>query len=166
MSLFVIGRLAARKVTWLRRIGISSMVLVAFVSAVGCSQQSQSEPCVPHLVDASGDVQASSESMEVWALVFTRERFAPSEPVFVPKDQEIKIVWRSTGEGDVSFQAEGPDGAVVTPIWGPDGPRGSNWNTHPGEEWGTGWVFPESGCWSIELERGDSVAHLNVEIRG
>ncbi|MGH8946355.1 MAG: hypothetical protein ACRDVL_09405, partial [Acidimicrobiia bacterium] len=79
---------------------------------------------------------------------------------------EIKIVWRATGEGDVTFQALGPNGSTVTPIWGPESHASSSWDSHPGDEWGTGWVFPEAGCWSVELRRDDgSVAYLDVDIR-
>ncbi len=151
-----------------KRLPILGLVLVTVVAVAGCSGQTDgsSETCDPELLDSSGDVQATSQEIEVWALFFaTYEGLAPGEPVFVPQGEEIKIVWRATGEGPVSFQALGPDESSVTPIWGPDGPRSSNWDTHPGEEWGTGWVFPEAGCWSMELRRGDSVAYLDVDVR-
>ena len=142
------------------------LLLFSLVFA-GCSDDVNAAPerCEPDLLDVSGDVRSDGQDIEVWALFFANWGLAPNGPVFAPAGQEIKVVWRATGEGDVSFRALGPDGSSVKPIWGPDGPRSSNWDTHPGEEWGTGWVFPDAGCWSLELRRGDDIAHLDVDIR-
>ena len=147
---------------------IFGLLIVLVFAIASCSGDGDGSPevCVPNLLEPTGDVQATSSDIEVWALFFaTYEGLAPGEPVFVPEGQEIKTVWRATGEGDVSFQALGPAGASTTSIWGPEGPRSSNWGAHPGEEWGTGWVFPEAGCWSMELRRGDSVAYIDVDVR-
>lgn len=151
-----------------KRLSIFALVFLTVVAVAGCSEQTgaSSEICGPEVLDSSGDVRATSQEIEVWALFFaTYDGLVPGEPVFAPQGEEIKIVWRATGEGDVSFQALGPNESTVTPMWGPDGPRSSNWDAHPGEEWGTGWVFPEAGCWSMELRRGDSVAYLDVDVR-
>ena len=153
----------------LRRRQILLCVILALVPIAGCSDETDASPevCEPDLLAESGDVQAASSDIEVWALFFaTYQGLAPGEPVFAPEGEEIKIVWRATGEGDVAFQALGPNGSSTTPIWGPEGHASSSWDDHPGEEWGTGWTFPESGCWSIELSREDgSIAYLDVEIR-
>lgn len=143
--------------------------MVAVFTVASCTSEFDDSPevCEPDLLAASGDVQASSDDIEVWALFFaTYQGLTPGEPVFALEGEEIKIVWRATGEGDVSFQALGPDGSTATPIWGPEGHASSSWDDHPGEEWGTGWIFADAGCWSIELSRDDgSVAYLDVEIR-
>lgn len=133
----------------------------------GCSNQAVSQHrCEPELMASGNEVQATSEDIEVWALVFADwDGLVVGAPVFVPVGHEVKIVWRATGEGDLRIRALGPDEASVAPEFGPDGPRGSNWTTHPGEEWGTGWAFPEAGCWSIELQRGESIAYLDVDVR-
>ncbi|MBO4210411.1 hypothetical protein [Micromonospora echinofusca] len=75
----------------------------------------------------------------------------------------IKVVWRMTGSGDLSISATGPDGRVVAPIWGPEPHGGSNW-TRPGDEWGTGWVFPTPGCWTINLTRTSGKGHLVLRV--
>ena len=105
----------------------------------------------------------SSTGIEVWALIFNTWPLPPGEPVRVPVDEEVKIVWRATGDGDVSFDAVGPNGETLTPVWGPDVHGGSSWD-RPGDEWGTGWTFPETGCWSLRLHRGDASAALNTEV--
>ena len=92
---------------------------MAVLTITGCSSgaEDSAEVCEPTLLDSSGDVQAASDDIEVWALFFaTYQGLAPGEPVFVPEGEEIKIVWRATGDGDVSFQALGPNGSTVTPI--------------------------------------------------
>ncbi len=155
----------ARRHPGVKTIGL---VLIALLAVTACSRDADGSPevCEPNLLDDAGDVQAASRDMEVWALFFaTYSGLAPGEPVFVLKDQEIKIVWRATGDGDAEFRALGPDGASTSPIWGPDAHSGSTWDSHPGDEWGTGWVFPEAGCWSLELRRGESLAYLDVEVR-
>ncbi len=76
---------------------------------------------------------------------------------------EIKVVWRMTGSGSLSISAYGPDGMVVEPLWGPESHGGSTWN-RPGEEWGTGWVFPKAGCWTIRATRASGSGYLVVRV--
>ncbi|MET7747360.1 hypothetical protein [Micromonospora sp. NPDC005367] len=66
--------------------------------------------------------------------------------------RELKVVWRMTGSGDFAISATGPEGQVVKPVWGPEPHDSSNWE-RPGDEWGTGWVFPGAGCWTINATR-------------
>jgi hypothetical protein len=106
----------------------------------------------------------SADSIETWALFFPSFPMPPGEPIEIPVDTEIKIVWRVTGEGDLSIEAHGPDGTTIDPDWGPDAHTGSNWE-RPGDEWGTGWTFAKDGCWTFEVRRGDSTAQLSVDIQ-
>jgi hypothetical protein len=69
--------------------------------------------------------------------------------------QDSKIVWRMTGSGDIRIWAEDANGVELDPKWGPEGHGSSSWN-HPGNEIGTGFVFPHSGCWHIRLWRLDA----------
>ncbi|ROT25844.1 hypothetical protein [Micromonospora sp. HM5-17] len=82
-----------------------------------------------------------------WGLLFLRETPLRS-------GTEAKIVWRMTGSGTFEITATGPNGIVVDPLWGPDLHLGSTW-TRPGDEWGTGWIFPTPGCWTVRAERSD-----------
>jgi hypothetical protein len=147
-----------------RRLALVLMTLTLVVVS-GCSSRDVTpEECDPDPLRTGGEVSVPAEGFEVWALLFATYHMTIGQPVFIPQDEEIKIVWRVTGEGDVSVQALGPDGSTLPPVWGPEGHIGSNWD-RPGDEWGTGWVFPEPGCWSIEVERGDAVAYMDVDIR-
>jgi hypothetical protein len=66
--------------------------------------------------------------------------------------QEVKIAWGMVGSGRFSVVAVGPAGERVLPSWGPERHSGGNW-LHPGGEWGTGFVFPERGCWRLHAVR-------------
>ena len=66
---------------------------------------------------------------------------------------EAKIVWRLTGTGPFVATAIGPDAQQHRPIWGPVAHLGSSWN-RPGQEWGTGFMFPTPGCWDLRVRRG------------
>jgi hypothetical protein len=100
------------------------------------------------------EAQGGGPGISLWALFFN-ERVHGTE---------IKIAWRMTGTGDLSMRAVGPDGRTTTPIWGPESHGSSNWQ-RPGDEWGTGWVFPVAGCWLVQATRaGSGSAQLALSI--
>ncbi len=98
----------------------------------------------PSRTDVSNEVEGTSSNAELWALLFA--------PTPIHAGDQVKIVWRMTGSG--AFHVSGTDAAGTTaPLtFGPDGPRGSSW-TRPGDEWGTGFVFPSAGCWDMHAVR-------------
>ena len=93
---------------------------------------------------------------EMWALLFFDKAHA--------KEDE-KIVWRITGSGkQFSVQARHDDGTVIFPIWGPDDHgQGSNWE-RPGNEWGTGFNFPQPGCWTLTATRGTTTGEIRLDV--
>lgn len=86
----------------------------------------------------------TSGQTELWALLF--------QPLVAK--QELKIVWRMTGDGDIRVVAKGPQGASIQPKW-ITFHGSSNWS-RPGAEWGTGFILPRSGCWNFHVSRGDA----------
>lgn len=66
--------------------------------------------------------------------------------------EELKIVWRITGKGDLAVTYESPSARPGVLTFGPTAHAGSTY-TRPGDEWGTGFLFDEPGCWRIHLER-------------
>ncbi|MEU8262478.1 hypothetical protein AB0C02_17830 [Micromonospora sp. NPDC048999] len=105
------------------------------------------------------DLEGTGDGAELWALPFAKEQ----EPVLVA-GKELKVVWRMTGSGDFAISATGPDGKAVKPVWvEPHGNGGSNWN-RPGDEWGTGWVFPTAGCWTINATRTSGTGSLVLRV--
>lgn len=124
-------------------------------------------PCEPSLTELDPllgiEVHADGpDEVEGWALVFNTWDLAPGEPLTIPTGKEAKIVWRLTGDGDLSFRAIGPKGEVENLVWGPEQHGGSNWE-RPGEEWGTGWLLPATGCWTLEVTRGAAVLSISAE---
>lgn len=77
--------------------------------------------------------------------------------------QEVKTVFRVTGEGALTVEALGPNGATAEPTWGPTFHTRSNWNW-PGDEWGVGFALPTLGCWEIRLSRDEGSASLWLEV--
>jgi hypothetical protein len=90
----------------------------------------------------------------LWALMFSPRAVA---------DQEIKIAWRMTGSGDLTMTAIGPGSRAATPAWGPESHTGSSFD-QPGDEWGTGWVFTEPGCWTIIATRTEGTARFTLRV--
>ncbi|MEZ5411603.1 MAG: hypothetical protein R2761_26455 [Acidimicrobiales bacterium] len=69
--------------------------------------------------------------------------------------QPVKIVWRMTGTGDLAASATSPTGRDLPLTFGPEMHAGSTYD-RPGDEWGTGYTFPEPGCWTLHLQRDDA----------
>ena len=78
-------------------------------------------------------------------------------------DDTAKFVWRMTGDGAVTVRVTDPAGHEKTPAWGPERHGGSTYH-RPGDEWGTGIVLSEPGCWTVHLHRstGDADVWLDV----
>lgn len=113
------------------------------VGGPGCNPPS---PVTP---SNTSEVHGQASNGELWALVFNT----------LHAKQEIKIVWRMTGTGDLHLIALGPQGQHLTPVWGPEAHGGSNWN-RPGAEWGAGFTFPVAGCWDIHATRDDNAGDV------
>jgi hypothetical protein len=76
---------------------------------------------------------------------------------------EVKIVWRMTGRGDLSVRFVDPDGRERPLVFGPE-PHGSSNYDRPGDEWGTGFLFDRVGCWQIHLERDVGVGDVWIDV--
>jgi len=77
--------------------------------------------------------------------------------------KELKIVFRLTGDMDVTVRATGPGDRVIAPVWGPEWHEGSNFNA-PGNEFGAGWRFTAPGCWDIQVTNRAGTADLVLRI--
>jgi len=93
---------------------------------------------------------------ELWALLFFETAHV---------DEDEKIVWRISGEGDqFQAQAENEEGTRIQPVW-MEYHGGSNWQ-RPGQEWGTGFNFPSPGCWRITVNRGETTGTISLNVSG
>jgi hypothetical protein len=77
--------------------------------------------------------------------------------------QQIKVVFRMTGAGNLSIVATGPGGRTLHPVWGPEQHSASTY-LRPGDEWGTGWTFPATGCWTIQATRTTGSAKIAIRV--
>ena len=116
--------------------------------------------CQPSLAHPSKngfpEIQGTMKSEgEMWALLFFDKAHA---------GEDEKIVWRITGTGmHIDVQAQHEDGTVIHPIWGPEYHESSTWD-RPGEEWGTGFNFPEPGCWTLTVTSGATIGEIRLEV--
>ena len=112
--------------------------------------------CASQLTD--NEIQGRGPAgVQLWGLLFS--------PYPLPSADEVKIVWRMTGSGDLTLTASGPQDEQITPVWGPEAHASSTWD-RPGSEWGSGFVFPSSGCWTIRARRGGDTATATLEVAG
>lgn len=97
------------------------------------------------------ELRGTATAGQLWGLVF-------EEPPFRVGD-EIKIVWRMTGSGELRLTATAPDGKRTPLAWGPEPHFGSTYD-RPGDEWGAGYRFTRAGCWTLHAARDDTVADV------
>jgi hypothetical protein len=114
------------------------------LGAAGCRPPSPATPWLQAGQQAGIEVHGTGRGAELWALPFTS--------IPLPVGKEVKIVWRMTGGGPLRITATRSDGMSARRTFGPEEHGGSNWN-RPGDEWGTGFVFPAAGCWDLRLVR-------------
>ena len=85
----------------------------------------------------------------------------PDNPVRV--NEEVKIVWRITGSGQLRLTAVAPGGGTHPLQWGPDEHLSSSYR-RPGAEWGAGYLFTQPGCWDLHAIRGKATADVWLNI--
>jgi hypothetical protein len=100
------------------------------------------------------EVQGTSDGLDMWGLLMAGDRDSR-----LHANEEVKIVWRITGRGDLRLTSTAPDGRTHPLEWGPSFHSGSNY-TRPGDEWGAGYRFTEPGCWTLEAMRGRASAKV------
>ena len=91
-------------------------------------------------------MQGIATNATIYGLLF------PTHVRQVRVGEELKIVWRMTGSGNLSVRYFAPDGREGVLVFGPDYHGGSDYD-RPGDEWGTGFLFDTPSCWHIQLQR-------------
>jgi hypothetical protein len=128
----------------------SSPTLTAVTAtAAGTSSTSAGgRACDRTPIESSGlpEVEGIGRDATIYGLLFL------AHPGPVRAGDELKIVWRMTGHGDLSVRYFAPDGRAGVLTFGPEAHSGSTFQ-RPGDEWGTGFSFDVAGCWRIHLER-------------
>jgi hypothetical protein len=132
------------------------------INRVGPSPTATQPACQPSKILKSSnsfpEIQGTMKSAgELWALLFFDTAHA---------NEELKFVWRITFTGiGQGFHAEARNekGMTILPVWGPDFHESSTWK-RPGEEWGTGFNFPTSGCWTITVTSGVTKGEIYLDV--
>lgn len=137
----------------------SAMIIVAILRTPAPPQSTFHPPteCGPVVtvpVHGVPEAQGRSTDITVWALFFQR-------PVEARTD--VKVVWRVTGTGGFNVRAYHPSGATA------EADRvqehlGSTWQK-PGDEWGSWFNFPVSGCWNLHVTHGQSSGDLWINVK-
>jgi hypothetical protein len=136
-------------------------VLICCLLVAGCTADRPSTPtatspqtplpdaCPTSAVIAPGSLgiperEGTGTDATFWALFFASS---------VEAGHEIKVVWRMTGAGDLTMDATSENGKTLKPAWGPVPHTGGSSFQRSGDEWGTGWIFPTRGCWTVNATR-------------
>ncbi|MBI5088605.1 MAG: hypothetical protein HZB15_07030 [Actinobacteria bacterium] len=98
------------------------------------------------LTEEGLEVEGVATDATVYGLVFL------AHPAPITAGEDVKIVWRMTGDGEIAVTSEAPSGNPGVLTFGPEFHPSSSYD-RPGLEWGTGFTFDEPGCWHIHLER-------------
>jgi hypothetical protein len=130
----------------------SNLILSTPTATQSACQPSQTQLSKNGFSEIQGKMKSKGE---IWALLFFDKAYAK-------KDE--KIVWRISGTGkQFDIQAKHEDGTIIHPIWGPDYHTSSTWN-RLGDEWGTGFNFPKSGCWTLTVTLGDTIGEIFLDV--
>ncbi len=105
------------------------------------------------------EIVGTGQGVSLYGLVF----LAHNPPIIF--GETLKIVWRMTGSGNLTVQYFGPDKLPRTLAFGP-APHSSSTYDRPGDEWGTGFVFDQAGCWHLHFERTVGVADVFLRVGG
>jgi hypothetical protein len=80
---------------------------------------------------------------------------------------EDKTIWRLDGPGASAavptFSLVGPASQTGRLDWGPALHDSSTWN-RPGDEYGTGLLFPAAGCWDVHVTVGQVTGDVYVVV--
>lgn len=152
--------------SWRSRRGVVSLSVALVFLASSCTGSSEGSE-TPGTGAASGCDDATpivdSEVVGVATDATIHGLAFPTGPLPIRTGDELKIVWRMTGQGELSVTYESPDGAPAVLTFGPVAHTGSSYD-RPGDEWGTGFKFDEPGCWHIHLERTEGMGDVWIEV--
>jgi hypothetical protein len=158
-----------------RRFAIRAIGLALLLSANACETDKSSSPSTvadgaldgrpgcsppsPILVsDKQAELRASaSGGVSAYGLLMS------TSGLKIRKGDELKIVWRVTGEGDLAVGFADPLGNPRALLFGPERHGGSSY-IRPGDEWGTWFAFDRAGCWHITLTRGLDTAEAWLKV--
>lgn len=112
--------------------------------------------------NTAGEVFGTATQGQLWAAFGG----FPSEPGLAVFDdmlgEPVKILIRFTGVAPIMLFVVAPDGARVPLI--AQAHSSSDWD-RPGQEWGTGHLFTEPGCWQLHVSDGRTAGDIWFVVR-
>ncbi|TFV51974.1 hypothetical protein [Blastococcus sp. TF02A-35] len=139
--------------------------LALLLTAPGCTSPAELDPDAAQVTTTGGcdtPAGAALEPVEVPADGGTVTAL-PFADLPVREGEELKVVWRVTGQGELQVTPVRPDGSEAALAFGPRA-HGSSSFPAPGDEWGTGVLLDAPGCWELRVTRGDLGATLPVPV--
>jgi hypothetical protein len=107
----------------------------------------------------TGEVFGTATSGTVWAWFMAG--YPPQAGI------SDKTIWRLDGPGvsaaAPTFSLFGPASRTAHLDWGPAFHDSSTWN-RPGDEYGTGLLFPAAGCWDVHVIDGQVTGDVYVVV--
>ena len=143
------------------------LALLAGVTGLALASGGRAGPPVPCSDDPGGDLPGDAVELTagdgLWSAWITHP------PV---SDEVITVLWRAEGFVEHGLTLSGADarGNRLGVEFGPSPVipqlRGGGlvW-PRPGREWGTRVLFPEPGCWRLEVEAGERRGELVLWVR-
>ena len=104
------------------------------------------------------EIEAKGTDGTLWGLALGPGRVPPRV------GDEVKIVWRMTGNGPLKVVLTAPNGVNQPLVFGPEAHDASTYD-RPGDEWGTGFHFTMRGCWHIRMTRADNTGDVWLDVR-
>lgn len=144
------------------------VVLGASVSLQGCvpddgGELACADPSPVLETPAGTELEGSSaDGLSLYGLI-SGDGLIPGGGQFMSGPGEQKIVWRVTGTGAPAVSVVSPSGDEGALAWGPEPHSGSNYD-RPGDEYGTGIVLQEPGCWRLTVERDNGRADVSLQV--
>ena len=136
----------------MRSFGVSLSVIILFVLTACQPAATPAPACNPSstTIDATSgypEIETAASKGTLWGLLFVQDGAFHA-------GAKSRILWKMTdGRGDIKLMAIHEDGTQIRPVWGPISRMWrSDWK-HPGQEWGTEFIFPKAGCWRIPISR-------------
>ncbi|MGE5251758.1 MAG: hypothetical protein ACM3QS_16265 [Bacteroidota bacterium] len=132
-------------------------LLLALALVLGACRAAPATPeptpvCIPSataLDETSGyrEIEFPASQGTLWALLFARDGVFRT-------GSRARILWKMTdGRGDIRLLAIHESGLSVAPVYGPISRATRSQWAHAGQEWGSEFIFPISGCWRILVAR-------------
>lgn len=91
---------------------------------------------------------------KLWALFDTHDGLV--------SQTDTRVWWRVSGDHALRVTLVGPNERMVSVNGSVPQPK-ANW-TRPGEPWKSTITFPQSGCWRVFVQRGDTIGDFWVEV--